>query len=95
MFPWPQAGTLHGEEIQYVFGHAGPGWTDGDRAVAELVQSYWVNFARTGDPNAGGLPAWQPYRGDGPVLWFGSGTARPGEVPAADRLRALDAILGG
>ena len=95
MFPWPQAGALHGEEVPFVFGHAGPGWTDGDRAVAELVQSYWVNFARTGDPNGGGLPAWQPYRGDGPVLWFGNGTARPGEVPANDRLRALDAILGG
>ena len=95
MFPWPQAGTLHGEEVPYVFGHAGPGWTDGDRAVAELVQSYWVNFARTGDPNASGLPAWQPYRGDGPVLWFGNGAARPGDVPASDRLRALDAILGG
>ena len=95
MFPWPQAGALHGEEVPFVFGHAGPGWTDGDRAVAELVQSYWVNFARTGDPNGGGLPAWQPYRGDGPVIWFGNGTARPGEVPANDRLRALDAILGG
>ena len=29
-----------------------------DLAVSRMAQSYWVNFAKTGDPNGAGLPAW-------------------------------------
>jgi para-nitrobenzyl esterase len=57
-----RAGAPHGGEIGYVFGtlSAGRGGapTPEDLAVARMAQSYWVNFARTGDPNGPGLPAW-------------------------------------
>jgi para-nitrobenzyl esterase len=33
-----------------------------DRAMADMVSSYWVNFAKTGDPNGGKLPAWPVFR---------------------------------
>ena len=33
-----------------------------DKALAETVSSYWVNFARKGDPNGDGLAAWPAFR---------------------------------
>jgi para-nitrobenzyl esterase len=57
-----RAGAPHGGEIGYVFGtlSAGRGGapTPEDLAVSRMAQSYWVNFAKTGDPNGAGLPAW-------------------------------------
>jgi len=54
--------TPHGGEIAFVFGtlSAGRGGapTPEDLAVSRLAQSYWVNFARTGNPNGAGLPEW-------------------------------------
>ena len=57
-----RAGAPHGGEISYVFGTltAGRGVTPSaeDLAVSRMAQSYWVNFAKTGDPNGAGLPMW-------------------------------------
>jgi para-nitrobenzyl esterase len=49
-------GAAHGGEIAYVFGNFTPAMpaTPADHAVSEEMSSYWVNFAKTGDP---GWPA--------------------------------------
>jgi carboxylesterase type B len=39
-------------------------FTGKDRAIADMMSSYWANFAARGDPNGKGVPAWSPV-GDG------------------------------
>jgi para-nitrobenzyl esterase len=62
-------GVPHGAEVPYVFATLGasmgpfpvPPPTPEDQAVARTVNTYWANFARTGDPNGPGLPQWPRY----------------------------------
>jgi para-nitrobenzyl esterase len=90
------AGAQHAEEIPFVFGHDPGIWNEDDRRVAELVRGYWVNFARTGDPNGSNVPTWKKFAGgEGPVQWIGQGEAKAGDLPRKEYIQALDEILGG
>jgi para-nitrobenzyl esterase len=51
-------GATHGAEVPYAFNSPVALWTDVDRALADAMSSYWVNFATRGDPNGAGLPVW-------------------------------------
>jgi len=63
--PAAEAGARHACEIEYVFetlkSQAGVPWTDADFKVSEAMSSYWVNFAKTGNPSGSGLPDWPKY----------------------------------
>ena len=58
-------GPGHGTDISFVFDNLGarPRSTPApeDKEVARMMNAYWVNFAKTGDPNGNGLPLWPNY----------------------------------
>jgi para-nitrobenzyl esterase len=65
-----ELGAFHSLEVPYVFGSlADPTWqwlpsTTDDVALSNLLQTYWTNFAKSGDPNAQGLPNWPAWSDD-------------------------------
>lgn len=79
----------HASEIEYVF-RVLPSrdlpWTAEHRQVSELMASYWTNFAKTGNPNAPGLPRWPEYteKDASPVMTLKPSAAA---APESDRAR--------
>jgi para-nitrobenzyl esterase len=52
-------GATHGSELTSVFGTSPLLAADTQaKAASDLMQRYWTNFAKTGDPNAGADPKW-------------------------------------
>jgi carboxylesterase type B len=81
-------GAYHESEIHYVFNNlyaTERPWTDRDRRIAEVMSSYWANFAKRGDPNDRELPVWIPFDpASQTVMELGDGF---GPIPLADNAK--------
>ena len=68
--------SIHCMEIPFVFDNTAlQGGMTGNgpqaRALAQTMSPAWINFAKTGKPTAGGLPAWEAYTAaNGATLLF-------------------------
>jgi para-nitrobenzyl esterase len=89
-------GPIHAAEIVYVFqsfDHEQRAWTSVDRQLGKLMSQYWINFARTGDPNGAGLPSWPAFHSnDAQVMNFAADShAEP--APHQEAFAQIDAYL--
>jgi para-nitrobenzyl esterase len=96
--PQSPNGANHASELSYVFRTLGSQRGAGeprpeDTAMSELMSSYWVNFAKSGNPNGAGLPQWPKFsEKDQLAMVFDT---RPGArpLPNMKELQAFDSYF--
>lgn len=93
-------GATHAAEIPYVFGNLssmGPrgAGSDGpeDKALSDLMRSYWINFATKGDPNGEGIPEWPAFDEKEQMVMVLDGEAGAVNHPNLDKVMAFDAYF--
>lgn len=58
--------SWHSSELWYTFDSIEEGkpkvrkWTEWDYELAEIMNTYWTNFIKTGNPNSQDMPCWPP-----------------------------------
>ena len=88
-------GTNHSGEMVYCYGNIEKSnkqfaYDESDYELSRKMVSYWANFAKTGNPNGQGLPAWEKMSDyDSPLLELGK-EIRPIEEKANRAYRILD-----
>lgn len=88
-------GASHFAELWYVFDHLDQApwkWSAGDRKLAGEISNYWVNFAKTGDPNGAGLPMWPAFINTESKVQYLADPVTVGGVANIHGLTAFDSV---
>jgi para-nitrobenzyl esterase len=86
-------GAAHADDIMYLkgaFDNKGDKYPQ-EKKVGELMQQYWVNFAKTGgNPNGKGLPTWPLFdEGKPTVMQFNNGASLI-DMPNKESISLID-----
>ena len=98
--PWPEHphfGAHHTAEVPYVFNNIrllNRPVEEEDYEMAEMISSYWSNFAATGDPNGPGLPHWPAFTPTNRQIMVFGDEVEPRVMPDDERRRLFEAHLG-
>jgi para-nitrobenzyl esterase len=90
-------GSGHGSDVPYAFqtlaGGRGGAPKPEDLKLSDMISSYWVNFAKAGDPNGPGLPKWPAFAENNQQAMVFAETPDAMPMPNLDKLRAFDAYM--
>ncbi len=99
VLPGPDAakyGAFHTSEVPYVLNTlytSDRPFVPADHTIADMMSSYWANFAATGDPNGKGLARWDPV-GDKPeVMELGDKNAPVPSAGSPEKFKFFESFL--
>ena len=97
--PPEKFGAMHTLEQLYFSNNLDRGvpprpYTALDREIADAASSYFINFARNGDPNGGSLKAWPAFTGAGGQTMVIGDMIGAGAVPLLPALNFFDIFYG-
>jgi len=91
----PNYGAFHSAEFGYAL-HTLKYWnrpfTDIDFNLENIMSSYWVNFAKTGNPNGKGLPEWPAFDGQQTQTIDLGNEVKAIPLPFNEQLKLMDEI---
>ena len=92
----PQAeGSGHGSDVPFAFqtlaGRRTP--SREDLALSDMISSYYVNFATTGDPNGKGLPTWPAFTDKNQQVMVFDSAPSARTYPALENVKVFDAYF--
>lgn len=92
----PALGAAHAIELRYVFNTLENKEEDFDsQTLADTVTDYWVQFAKTGNPNKKGLPQWPAFTSKNKAYIDLDVEITTGVDLKKDACDAIDAALAG
>ncbi len=92
----PDGGSGHGSDVPYAFQTlGGPAGEPGqeDLNLSDMISSYWINFARSGDPNGAGMPEWPSFSEENSEVMVFDEDPGAEPLPILDRLKAIDSYF--
>jgi para-nitrobenzyl esterase len=88
--------SAHAMEIPFVFGHPDISPMTGDsperQELAGLMSDAWIAFARTGNPNHSGIPAWPAYDAEARATMLFNVPSRVEDDPRREERLAWDGL---
>ncbi|MFC1494617.1 carboxylesterase/lipase family protein [Thermodesulfobacteriota bacterium] len=91
----PEGGSGHGSDVPHAFQTLMGEPTEKDLTLSDMISSYWVNFARTGDPNGPGLPEWPSFSEENPKVMVFDTAPGARLLPILERLKVIDLYFSG
>ena len=97
--PGPDAerfGAFHTSEVPYVLDTlymSDRPFADRDRKIADMMSSYWANFAAAGDPNGKGLAAWAAVSDKPEIMEVGDKTQPIAVAGSPAKFQFFEAFL--
>ncbi|MEM9778067.1 MAG: carboxylesterase family protein [Chloroflexota bacterium] len=95
--PGQTGGAFHAGELAFVHGTSSPivHFTEADQPLADTMQTYWTNFAKTSDPNGSSLPQWSTFDDSNPSwMTFNTGDVRERPIELEEQYQIFMRRIG-